>query len=343
MPPRISLRTASRCLAIRPAPQPSIARHTPITLRTYPVRAFADSKSPKPSSNPTSSDALPNASEEAAQVGETTGRATPELDQGTPVQEILKRDPELAEKAPEVMKEKPTDAKKSVEAAGEEGATTFDNLLALGQMDAIANGGHASDVTAETVGHKFPLPDMPLKPFSNRKERYDPIVSQVTNLLMQHGKLSRAQRHMSYILNQLRTAPPPVPSQARPLVPGSPPPIELPLNPINYLAVAIDSIAPLMRIRQQKGAAGGGMSLPIPVPMSLRQRRRTAIMWILDTVLKKKSRGSGPTMFAQRFADEIISVVEGKSGVWDKRAMVHKAATSARVNLTYSRTKGRRL
>lgn len=148
---------------------------------------------------------------------------------------------------------------------------------------------------------------------------------------------------MSYILNQLRTAPPPVPSQARPLVPGSPPPIELPLNPINYLAVAIDSIAPLMRIRQQKGAAGGGMSLPIPVPLSLRQRRRTAIMWILDTVLKKKSRGSGPTMFAQRFADEIISVVEGKSGVWDKRAMVHKAATSARVNLTYSKQKGRRL
>lgn len=79
------------------------------------------------------------------------------------------------------------------------------------------------------------------------------------------------------------------------------------------------------------------MSLPIPVPLSLRQRRRTAIMWVLDTVLKKKSRGSGPTMFAQRFADEIISVVEGKSGVWDKRAMVHKSATSARVNLSYSK------
>ncbi len=41
------------------------------------------------------------------------------------------------------MKEKPTDAKKSVGAAGEEGATTFDKLLALGQMDAIAKGGHS--------------------------------------------------------------------------------------------------------------------------------------------------------------------------------------------------------
>lgn len=96
------------------------------------------------------------------------------------------------------MKEKPTDSKKSAEAAGEEGATTFDNLLALGQMDAIAKGGHASDVTPDMAGHKFPLPDMPLKPFSNRKERYDPIVSQVTNLIMQHGKLSAAQRVSPY-------------------------------------------------------------------------------------------------------------------------------------------------
>lgn len=85
------------------------------------------------------------------------------------------------------------------------------------------------------------------------------------------------------------------------------------------------------------------MSLPIPVPLSLRQRRRTAIMWILDSALKKKSRGSGPTMFAQRFADEIISVVEGKSSVWDKRAIIHKSATSARVNLSYQKNRNRKI
>ena len=88
MPPRISLRTASRCLAIRPAPRPSIARHIPIILRNHPVRAFADSNTPKPSSNPTDTDALPNASEEAAQVGQMTDKTTPELEQGTPVQEV---------------------------------------------------------------------------------------------------------------------------------------------------------------------------------------------------------------------------------------------------------------
>lgn len=142
---------------------------------------------------------------------------------------------------------------------------------------------------------------------------------------------------MSYVLNYLRTAPPPTVSSSRPLIPDAPPPIELPLNPITYLTVAIDSVAPLMRIRNQKGAAGGGAALQIPVPLSQRQRRRTAIMWILDAVSKKKSRGSGPGMFAQRFADEIVNVVEGKSGVWERRAMVHKLATAARINLNYKK------
>jgi small subunit ribosomal protein S7 len=142
---------------------------------------------------------------------------------------------------------------------------------------------------------------------------------------------------MSFILNHLRTAPPPTPSATRPLLPGSPPTSHLPLNPILYLTLAIDSLAPLMRIRQQKGAAGGGVSLSIPVPLSLKQRRRQAIMWILDAASKKQSRGSGRGMFAQRVADEIVNVVEGKSSAWEKRAVVHKVATASRVNLNYKK------
>lgn len=142
---------------------------------------------------------------------------------------------------------------------------------------------------------------------------------------------------MSFILNHLRTAPPPTPSESRPLLPGSPPPAQLPLNPILYLTLAVDSLAPLLRIRNQKGAAGGGAALQIPVPLSLRQRRRQAVMWILDAADKKKSRGSGRGMFAQRIADEVVNVVEGKSNAWEKRAMVHKVATAARANLNYKK------
>jgi small subunit ribosomal protein S7 len=146
---------------------------------------------------------------------------------------------------------------------------------------------------------------------------------------------------MSMILNHLRTASPPTPNLTRPLLPGAPPPAHLPLNPVLYLTLAIDSVAPLLRIRSQKGAAGGGAALQIPVPLGLRQRRRTAVKWILDAVDKKKSRGSGRGQFAQRVAEELVSVVEGRSTAWEKRQVVHKTATGARANLTYGQMRRR--
>ena len=75
-------------------------------------------------------------------------------------------------------------------AAGD--VTTFENLLALGQMENIANGGQLDDPVE--LGHKFGVPELPLPSSSNLKHRYDPVVSQVTNLLMRDGKKSVAQR-----------------------------------------------------------------------------------------------------------------------------------------------------
>ena len=70
--------------------------------------------------------------------------------------------------------------------------TTFDNLLALGQIEAISKGERTGDV--KIVGHKFGLPSLPLPPTANLKYRYDPVVDQVTNLIMRHGKKGVAQR-----------------------------------------------------------------------------------------------------------------------------------------------------
>ena len=138
---------------------------------------------------------------------------------------------------------------------------------------------------------------------------------------------------MAMILERLRTAKPPLGNPQRPLLPSSPPSNHLPLNPVLYMTLAIDSVAPLLRIRSQKGAAGGGVALQIPVPLSQRQRRRTAIMWILDAAGKKRSVGSGRAMYAHKVADEIISIVEGRSGVWEKRGSIHKLSVAARANL----------
>jgi small subunit ribosomal protein S7 len=142
---------------------------------------------------------------------------------------------------------------------------------------------------------------------------------------------------MSLILTHLRTSPPPTINPARPLIPGAPPPSHLPLNPILYLTLAIDSVAPLLRIRSQKGAAGGGVALQIPVPLGLRQRRRTAVQWILTAATKRKNRGSGKGGFAQRVAEEVVAVVEGKSSVWDRRNAIHKLGVAARANLNLRR------
>jgi len=44
------------------------------------------------------------------------------------------------------------------------------------------------------VGHKFPLPDTTKwNKTNNFKRRYDPVLEQLTKMLMRHGKLSRAQ------------------------------------------------------------------------------------------------------------------------------------------------------
>lgn len=148
-------------------------------------------------------------------------------------------------------------------------------------------------------------------------------------------------QHMSMILNYLRMSPAPKLNPLRPLLPGAPPPEHLPLNPLLYLTLAVDSVAPLIRIKAMKGMAGGGQALEVPEPIPVRVRRRTAVIWILDIVNKKPSRGSGRGQFAARFGEEIVAVVEGRSRVWDKRQQVHKLGTVARANLMHPSMTGR--
>ena len=142
---------------------------------------------------------------------------------------------------------------------------------------------------------------------------------------------------MSLILQHLRTSSIPTINPAKPLLPGAPPPSHLPLNPVLYLTLAIDSVAPLLRIRNQKGAAGGGVALQIPVPLGLRQRRRTAVEWILKAATRRKTMGSGKGGFAQKVASELVAVVEGRSAVWERRNMVHKLAVASRANVVLPR------
>ncbi|OIW25049.1 ribosomal protein S7, partial [Coniochaeta ligniaria NRRL 30616] len=218
-------------------------------------------------------------------------------------------------------------------AEGQESAESESDLnqLALDQLQLASYGLDPFDPAL--VGHKYGLPELPIPSNMRAKHRYDPVVEQMTRLIMRDGKLSKAQRDMAMILNFLRTSPPPKINPARPLLPGAPPASHLPLDPVLYLTLAVDSVAPLIRIRGYTGMAGSGKKLEVPAPLALRQRRRTAFQWILDVVDKKKSKGSGRTMFPHRVAEEIVAIMEGRSSVWDKRNLVHRQGTAARANL----------
>ncbi|KAI1175234.1 ribosomal protein S7 domain-containing protein [Nemania sp. FL0916] len=209
-----------------------------------------------------------------------------------------------------------------------------DNYLNAQAIAALEQAASGEDALLAAEGLKFDMPPRPKK-HEQLQDRDHPVIHQLTRMLMQDGKLSKAQKHVSLLLNYLRTNPAPKVSPLRPLLPGAPPAKQLPLNPILYLTMAIDSVAPVVRIRSLRGMAGGGQALDLPQPMQVRARRRQAISWILDVVAKKRTNGSGPTQFATRLGQEIVAVVEGKSSVWDRRQLQHKAGTAARANLSH--------
>jgi small subunit ribosomal protein S7 len=264
------------------------------------------------------------------------GEQGPDVNQGTPVEDILKGDKEAQQHLPKVMQDALKQGNKTPAPKGSRSYSTMTTRSSEGMDMGLVDFEAASKLPV-TPGLKFEMPTLPLPKDGHVKHRYDPVVEQVTNLLMRHGKKSVAQRQMAVVLQHLRTSPIPTINPARPLLPGAPPPSHLPLNPILYLTLAIDSVAPLLRIRAQKGAAGGGVALQIPVPLSQRQRRRTAIQWILGAASKRRNLGSGKNSLGQRVAQEMISVIEGKSGIWDRRNAVHKLGVAARSNIVLPR------
>jgi small subunit ribosomal protein S7 len=70
----------------------------------------------------------------------------------------------------------------------------------LTEEDAAGEGKDVIEAEGEAVegqygdGFKFPPPAIPLPPQSHLKQRYHPVLEQVTRLMMWDGKLSVAQR-----------------------------------------------------------------------------------------------------------------------------------------------------
>ncbi|KAH7396818.1 ribosomal protein S7 domain-containing protein [Phaeosphaeria sp. MPI-PUGE-AT-0046c] len=337
MPPRLSMSVFARSMPLRPKTQLPWAVRPATQFSPSQCRQYSDSKISAANDRSKKIDAQPedHVSEEAAKTAAIMGEEGPDMSRGTPVEDIVKGDKEAQEKLPKVMKDK-LKANATLP-KGSRPYSTMATQTGSGGLDMGLVDVQSISTAPAVPGLKFEMPSLPIPKDGHVKHRYDPVVEQVTNLLMRHGKKSVAQSNMALILQHLRTSPIPTINPAKPLLPGAPPPSHLPLNPILYLTLAIDSVAPLMRIRAQKGAAGGGVALQIPVPLGQRQRRRAAVEWIMSAASKRRNVGSGKGSFAQRIAQELIAVVEGRSGIWDRRNAIHKLGVAARANIVLPR------
>ncbi|EHA52427.1 hypothetical protein MCOR27_010467 [Pyricularia oryzae] len=300
MPPRLNFLASCRTLVLRPK-RPAPASWQPPRALSI-IRGYADNITPPPSSSSSSSYPSPAAPESSHIEDDEIVTPLSSLDAARP------------------LHVRPAEA-----------GPDMDNDEALRQLEMISYGVNAFDPQA--VGHKYGVPELPIPDGMHLKHRYNPVLDQCTNLLMRDGKKGKAQRDMSMILNFLRTFPAPRRTSAHRLMPGAPPLSHLPLDPVTYFTLAIDSVAPLVKIRNFAGLAGGGVALPIPTPLPVRARRRIAFQWILESVNKKPSKGSGRTQLSHRIAEEIVAIIEGRSSLWEKRMLLHKMGTTARANV----------
>ncbi|KAJ5206784.1 Sodium/sulfate symporter [Penicillium cf. griseofulvum] len=367
MAPRLNLFTANKAVsALRQSTTPALSSPrsiaSPVRFRavqSLPIqRRWNSSDGSKKVESPLdektfpTSDQLPDVTEEANEISRIMEKekrcdgipSSPELDQGSPVEEILSRDKEAMKHMPKVMRDalKKSGGSRSFSTSARslmndlQGVEPESNLI-----PSMAGEGASDEAVAalasmieqvqgqaleENPGLKFDPPVVPedLKTLNFRK-RYDTMQDQFTKMMMESGKLTKAQKNMSLVLDHLRTSSPPQVNPRRRLL-GAPPASQLPLDPVLYLTLVVDSVAPLFRIRQQKGIAGGGTAVQIPHPLTLRQRRRTAIKWILDASDKRRD-----ALFANRVAAEVVAVAEGRSGVWDKRDQQHKIGISGHI------------
>lgn len=130
-------------------------------------------------------------------MAEITGGKGPDLSQGTPVQEVVKGDKKAEEKLPKVMQEQLKSKSGSAPKGSRSYSTSTTPIDGAGDtldMGLVSFTSAPAEAAPATPGVKFGMPTLPLPREDQMKYRYDPVVEQVTNLLMRHGQKGVAQR-----------------------------------------------------------------------------------------------------------------------------------------------------
>ncbi|ORX45315.1 30S ribosomal protein S7p/S5e [Hesseltinella vesiculosa] len=132
----------------------------------------------------------------------------------------------------------------------------------------------------------------------------DALVSQLVNTIMRDGKKARAQRLVSDSMKQLEK--------------------RTEKEPYSQLATAIEEASPLIKLTSSKK---GSKVIHVPTALRERQRRRRAIVWLLDAASKRNEK-----TFEERFAAEVHGILDGSSSVLQKKLSLHKQALANRAN-----------
>ncbi|GAA5807706.1 hypothetical protein MFLAVUS_001080 [Mucor flavus] len=136
------------------------------------------------------------------------------------------------------------------------------------------------------------------------------VVSQLVNTLMRDGKKARAQRLVSDSMKHLTKK------------------LGAETDAYAVLLESIESASPLLKLSSTKK---GSKVVHVPTALRDRQRRRRAIVWMLDAAKKR-----GEKSFEERFAAEVFDVQQGTSLVLQKKQQVHKQALANRANAQVS-------
>ncbi|KAG0195847.1 hypothetical protein BGX28_000527 [Mortierella sp. GBA30] len=146
---------------------------------------------------------------------------------------------------------------------------------------------------------------IPVLPEQARSLTENPVLSQLVNTIMKDGMKARSQRFVADAMLEIRSR-----TQS---------------DPYQVLLDAIELASPILKLSAVKK---GSKVLQVPTPMTERQRRRKAIVWILEASDKRK----GEKQFKDRLASEFLAVVNGNSGALVKKNQLHKAALANRAN-----------
>ncbi|KAI9297970.1 ribosomal protein S7, partial [Neoconidiobolus thromboides FSU 785] len=132
----------------------------------------------------------------------------------------------------------------------------------------------------------------------------DPLLSLFVNLVMKNGEKSKAEKIVNKTLFLIRQ---------RTLS-----------DPYLVLTSAVEKASPLMKTKSSKV---GSKTVQVPRAISQRKRNRIGINWILTAAMKRKNRSA-----SEKFANELIAIMNGESSVLAKKLELHKLILANRSN-----------